>query len=43
VRQVKVLKQQDVPNYDASLYETRRVHCTARDGKQVPSSYTPWG
>ena len=25
-----------VPNYDSSLYESRRIHCTARDGTQVP-------
>ena len=35
---VTVLKRQEVPNYDPSLYESRRVHCTARDGRQVPLS-----
>ena len=33
-----VLKRQEVPNYDPTLYESRRIHCTARDGRRVPMS-----
>jgi protease II len=33
-----VLKRQEVPNYDPTLYESRRIHCTARDGRKVPMS-----
>ena len=33
-----VLKQQEVPGYDASLYSTRRLLVPARDGVQVPIS-----
>ncbi|MFD2270467.1 prolyl oligopeptidase family serine peptidase [Undibacterium arcticum] len=31
-----VLKQQEVPGYDASCYATRRLWATARDGVKVP-------
>jgi oligopeptidase B len=34
----RLLKQQPVPGYDASLYETRRLWATARDGTKVPVS-----
>lgn len=30
------LKVKPVPNYDASLYETRRTEVTARDGAKIP-------
>jgi oligopeptidase B len=36
--QRKVLKQQEVPGYDASLYSTRRMFVSARDGVNVPIS-----
>lgn len=32
----KVLKVDPVPNYDPSLYATKRVECSARDGTRVP-------
>jgi oligopeptidase B len=31
-----VLKVEAVPNYDASRYETRRIHAPARDGERIP-------
>jgi oligopeptidase B len=34
-----VVKQQEVPGYDASLYETGRVWATAPDGVKVPISW----
>ncbi len=34
----KVLKQTEVPNYDASLYATARSWATAGDGTQIPVS-----
>lgn len=34
----KLVKTQDVPNYDASGYKTERVWITARDGKKIPVS-----
>jgi len=34
----RLLKQQPVPGYDASLYETQRLWATARDGTRVPVS-----
>ena len=34
----RLLKQQPVPGYDASLYETQRLWATARDGTKVPVS-----
>lgn len=37
-RSLTILKEQDVPGYDASLYETRREWATAPDGVQVPIS-----
>ena len=34
-----VLKEQEVPGYDRSLYESRRIEATARDGKtKIPIS-----
>lgn len=33
-----LLKQQEVPNYDPALYESRRLWATARDGTKVPVS-----
>ena len=35
-RTYETLKVQPVPNYDASLYETKRIDVTARDGQRVP-------
>ncbi|HEY3738420.1 MAG TPA: S9 family peptidase, partial [Bryobacteraceae bacterium] len=35
----KVVKQQEVPGYDASLYETGRTWATAPDGVKVPISW----
>jgi oligopeptidase B len=32
----ELLKQQEVPGYDPTLYETRRLWATARDGAKVP-------
>jgi oligopeptidase B len=32
----ELLKRAPVPNYDASLYETKRTWATARDGAQIP-------
>ncbi|WP_236905448.1 hypothetical protein [Collimonas arenae] len=32
----EVLKQQEVPGYDPSLYEAKRLWATARDGVKVP-------
>ena len=34
----RLLKQQPVPGYDASRYETQRLWATARDGTKVPVS-----
>lgn len=34
----KILKQQPVPNYDASLYTTERTWATAADGTKIPVS-----
>lgn len=34
----KILKQQPVPNYDASLYTTERTWATAADGTKIPIS-----
>jgi len=34
----RLLKQQPVPGYDASLYETQRLWATAGDGSRVPVS-----
>jgi len=34
----RVLKEQPVPNYDASLYESCRTEATAADGTKVPMS-----
>lgn len=34
----KILKQQPVPNYDASLYTTERIWATAADGTKIPVS-----
>ncbi len=34
----KVLKQQEVPNYDRSKYESQRLWAVARDGTKVPVS-----
>lgn len=34
----KVVKVQDIPNYDSSKYKTERIWVTARDGKKVPVS-----
>jgi oligopeptidase B len=34
----RILKQFDVPGYDASAYETRRIGATARDGTTIPVS-----
>lgn len=34
----KILKQQLVPNYDASLYTTERTWATAADGTKIPVS-----
>jgi oligopeptidase B len=31
-----VLQVKEVPGYDASKYETRRIHATARDGERIP-------
>jgi len=36
--QRKVLKQQEVPGYDSSLYSTRRLFVSSRDGVNVPIS-----
>ncbi|MCC6808263.1 MAG: S9 family peptidase [Deltaproteobacteria bacterium] len=36
--ETKVLKQKQVPTYDAAKYETRRVAVTARDGTKIPVS-----
>ena len=33
---ITTLKVTPVPNYDASLYRTRRIDVTARDGALVP-------
>jgi oligopeptidase B len=33
-------KRLDVPNYDPTRYEVRRIHATARDGTRVPLSLT---
>lgn len=32
----KRLKQQEVPNYDASLYKTERIFATSHDGMKIP-------
>jgi len=38
-RKSELLKQQEIPSgYDKSMYETRRVWATARDGAKVPVS-----
>jgi oligopeptidase B len=37
-RSITVLKEQDVPGYDASQFETHREWATAPDGVQVPIS-----
>ncbi|HWW07521.1 S9 family peptidase [Collimonas sp.] len=34
--QRELLKQQEVPGYDPTLYETKRLWASARDGVQVP-------
>ncbi|WP_211462411.1 S9 family peptidase [Collimonas silvisoli] len=34
--QRELLKQQEVPGYDPTLYETKRLWATARDGVKVP-------
>ncbi len=34
----EVLKRQEVPNFDRSLYESRRIWAVARDGTKVPVS-----
>ena len=33
-----IVKEKEVPNYDKSLYETRRISCSARDGTSIPMS-----
>jgi protease II len=33
-----ILKVQNVPNYDASHYITKRIYACARDGTQIPMS-----
>ena len=37
-RRLETLKVQDVPGYDATRYETRRIWVPVRDGKRVPVS-----
>jgi oligopeptidase B len=37
-RQRKLLKQTEVPGYDASLYNSERVFATASDGTKIPIS-----
>ena len=37
-RTSKVLKEQEVPNYDRSKYESARIWAVARDGTKVPVS-----
>ena len=37
-RERSLVKQKDVPNYDASLYETARINATTWDGTLVPIS-----
>ena len=37
-RERSVLKQQEVPGYDPSLYGSERLHATAADGTQIPIS-----
>ena len=37
-RETKNLRQHPVPNYDKTLYETKRIYATSHDSKQVPMS-----
>lgn len=37
-KQTKLLKQNQVPGYDASLYKTERLEATSKDGTKVPIS-----
>ena len=37
-KETKLLKQKEVPNYDKSLYETRRINCDGHDGVSIPMS-----
>ena len=33
-----IIKEKEIPNYDKTLYETRRIACKARDGTEIPMS-----
>lgn len=37
-KEIKLLKQDDVPEYDESLYQTERLEATSNDGTKVPIS-----
>jgi len=33
-----ILKTQEIPDYNPDLYDTKRIYCTSRDGRQIPIS-----
>lgn len=37
-KETKLLRQKEVPNYDKSLYETKRINCNGHDGVSIPMS-----
>ena len=37
-KETKLLRQSPVPNYDKSLYDTRRIYADSHDGVKVPIS-----
>ena len=37
-KETKLLRQKEVPNYDKSLYETKRINCNGHDDVSIPMS-----